>query len=98
MWEFVCLYYESRMAISTWRCEAASLMALRVNETEKDKAAFMGYACSRLHTYSLRGSFRLLISHQGISAHLIPPGIYFSRHEVNGKAACVDGQSTFDQT
>lgn len=65
---------------------------------QEDKAAFMAYACSRQHTYSLRGSFRLLISHQGILAHLIPPGIYFSRQEAGGKAACVDGQSTFDQT
>lgn len=59
---------------------------------QEDKAAF------RLHTYSLRGSFRLLISHQGIWAHLIPPGIYFSRQEASGKAACADAQSTFDQT
>lgn len=90
--------FRSRVLISTWKCEPARLMALWVNKTEEDKAAFMAYACSRLHTYSLKGSFHLLISHQGISARLIPLGIYFSRQEASGKPACVDGQSTFDQT
>lgn len=83
--------------VSIWRCELARLMGPWVNETEEDKAAFMAYTCSGLHTYSLRESFRLLISHQGISAHLIPPGIHHSRL-TSGKVACVDGQSTFDQT
>lgn len=55
--EFAC--------ISTWRCEPARLMAQWVNETVEDKAAFMAYARSRLHTYSLRGSFHLLISPSG---------------------------------
>lgn len=65
---------------------------------QEDKAAFMAYACSRPLALSLRGSFRLLISHQGISAHLIPLGIYLSRREASIEAACVDGPSTFDQS
>lgn len=77
---YACLHYRCCVPFGTRRCEPARLMAQWVNERE-DKAAFMAYACSLLHTYSLRGSFHHLISHWGISVHLIPPGIYFSRQE-----------------
>ena len=89
----VCLL----VPISTCSCEPAPWTVLLVNETTEDKAAFMDYACSRLYTYSLRGSFCLCISYRGILAHLIPPGMYLSMQKARRKGACVDSQSTFDQ-
>lgn len=102
----VCLHAGTCYTLSLWLCwsfAAYLIVAVtpsllggvslpaRVNEGGQS------FIHSRLHTCFLNGSFRLLISHQGISAHIIPLGISFSRQEANGKAACVYGQSTFEK-
>lgn len=84
------------MSIQRYKC--AQPPALKASETGEDKAAFMTYVCSGLHTCSLRGSIYLLITHHGISAHIILPGIYLISQEAGGEEAFVDVQSTFDQT